>query len=194
MKEFGKYIGVLAIGLFSNSGSFAETITTDNFYSKNSRLTVHMLGTDIVEERLVPDIDGDGVDDIARCFDMQLLDVETGRVIGHGADCVANLTPVGGGLQIDATYYLNLKRGSLVIRGKNTAQPVLRETVTTTTGEPYSHSVAASGDWNSALGGSGLYADVVGRLRVSGLMNIDNVKGMSDDSAFLDLILMIELE
>ncbi|MEE2729783.1 MAG: hypothetical protein VYA55_03125 [Pseudomonadota bacterium] len=157
-------------------------------------LAVHMIGTDIVEERIVPDIDGDGVDDLARCFDMELRDVRTGRVIGHGADCVANLTPVGSGLQIDATYYLELNNGSLVIRGKNSAQPVLRETVTTVDGYPYTHSVAASGDWDAMLEGTGIYADRGGRLRVSGLMNISNVLGTPEDSAFLDLILLIKLD
>jgi hypothetical protein len=195
MKLFKKTLTGTAVLMFAttfSSASIADSYDSEKRGFKNRTTVVQLIGTDIVEERMVPDLDGDGVDDLARCFDMAVLNVRTGAQIGTGADCIANVTPVDGGLQIDATYYLYLNRGSIIIRGRNTAQPLLRETVTISDGAPYSHSVAASGDWNAKLGGTGKYRSGEARLRVSGLMNIDNVNGTAEDTAFLDLILVIE--
>ena len=67
------------------------------------RATVlRLLGTGEAYEGFVPDIDGDGNDDAALCFDVDLLDA-SGRKIGTATDCLSNITPVGGGLALVGT-------------------------------------------------------------------------------------------
>ena len=57
---------------------------------------------------MVPDIDGDGNDDAAFCFDVDLIDLKNNKVIGTATDCLSNITPVGDGVSAVGTTYFHL--------------------------------------------------------------------------------------
>ena len=75
---------------------------------------------------MVPDIDGDGEEDEALCFDVGPYDPNTGRRIGQGRDCLANIEEVDGGIRLVGTTFFRFRgRSMLVTRGLTTVQPIL---------------------------------------------------------------------
>ncbi|MEM7203765.1 MAG: hypothetical protein AAF628_26110 [Planctomycetota bacterium] len=90
---------------------------------RSTTLLLEMRGTDVGETRMI-----DGVPMV--CFDVDLVDVLSGRVIGHGTDCLdmASMTadPSGGpGFAISNTSLFQLPQGSLKTRNRTTVQPIL---------------------------------------------------------------------
>ena len=69
---------------------------------------LNLIGTGAMYEGMVPDIDGDGVDDPAMCFDVDLMDPRRGRKIGTATDCLSNVVDdEPDGLQLVGTTYFN---------------------------------------------------------------------------------------
>ena len=81
------------------------------------RIAVALIGTGEAFTSTTPDIDGDGIDDEATCFNLDLIDVSTGDVIGDATDCLSNITPDGDGLALVGTTTFNFPQGQLVARG-----------------------------------------------------------------------------
>jgi hypothetical protein len=121
-----------------------------------------------------PDIDGDGVEDEATCFTVDLIDLETNEVIGDATDCLSNITEVGDGLTLVGTTTFNFPQGQLVTRGLTTVQPLLH-------GENgFTHSTGAPPPLNgesNILSGTGVFADSVGSgtARLSGLVDMSRL-------------------
>ena len=44
-------------------------------------------------EDFVPDIDGDGLDDPAICFEVELINQTNQQTVGAATDCLSDLTP-----------------------------------------------------------------------------------------------------
>lgn len=158
------------------------------------RLVLQLLGTGNMYESTVPDIDGDMIDDPAMCFDIDLVDFSTNRVIGSGTDCFANVTPIGSGLSVDATMFLNMPEGTIVIRTKSSAQPVIRETIQAGTGVPYTHLGGASANTNGILDATGRFEGATGTVRFSGLLNMDKFNAVVGDPVLIDCIFVINLD
>ena len=82
-------------------------------------MVVILEGTASPEMREVPDIDGDGIDDMADCFDVDLVDAKTKRVIGTASECLAFGDLDDQGAKPVATTTFNFRHGTLVQRGNS---------------------------------------------------------------------------
>lgn len=151
-------------------------------------LAVGLRGTSLGVPDLVPDIDGDGQDDPAMCFDLDLVDLKSGRTIGSATDCLSNITPVGDGLALVGTTYFHFPEGVLVTRGLTSVQP-------TTIGSPdFTHITGGIPvhDENSVLMGTGRFHKASGAARLSGAVNLSALD--SDGLITFDCIFIIDLE
>ena len=148
---------------------------------------VQIRGTDIGEMRMVPDIDGDGKDDEANCFDVELVDLVTNKVIGTATDCLANVTMVGDGIALIGTTYFNFEEGTIVSRGRTTVQPVTHDYK----GITHISGASPSGE-NDILNGTGIFEGATGSVRLSGL--VDMSKAMSENKMTFDCIFVITLD
>lgn len=139
----------------------------------NPRLVVILQGTAVGVPRMVPDFDGDGNPDPAFCWDLDMVDATTNRVIGRASDCFSPQNPEG--TKGFGTTYFHFPQGTLVSRGKNTGQPVtwapgmnpdVDPDVTVITGAFPAPGV------NNILSGTGRFAGARGRVRLSGAVRI----------------------
>ncbi len=151
----------------------------DNGGDKSSRhvslprrgMALRLRGVGHAYDGMVPDIDGDGEDDPAMCFDVDLFD-ETGRQIGTATDCLSFITPVGDGLSIWGTTIFHLPNGTFISRGHTTVQPL-----TTDGDSPATHitgSIPHDGD-NNVLSGTRRYRHFDAEVRLSGAVNMSEV-------------------
>jgi hypothetical protein len=112
------------------------------------------------------------------CFDMDLVDARTGRVIGSGSDCLSDVTPSdNGGMSLTATSFFHFRSGTLVSRGLVTVQPKLHglDEFTHVTG------AAPATSENNVIYGDGRFKDASGSVRLSGLVNLSRF-----DSGYID--------
>ncbi|WP_245709947.1 hypothetical protein [Ferrimonas sediminum] len=143
-------------------------------------------------ESTVPDIDGDGHDDAAICFDVELHDAKNRRQVGTATDCLSNVTPVGTGIALTGTTYFHLPQGTLVTRGNTTVQPVLHNTMTPS-GQTVTHITGASGTGNAILWGSNRFDGAMGTVRLSGMVDMTNFAGNPGDPIAFDCLFVIDL-
>ncbi len=170
---------LLAAGLFGNA------------QAEPHRFVVILQGTGTLELREVPDIDGDGVADPAICVDVDLADARTGHVIGTGTECLSEADLDGQGAKPIATTTFNFPGGTLVQRGKLTAQPVLWEPQFNSDVDPKVQLVTGAfpaPGVNNVLSGTGRFKNAMGRVRLSGAAG-DN----PDGTTTLNCIFVIEL-
>ena len=98
---------------------------------------LRLVGTAVARQGKVMDIDGDGQEDDALCFEVDLLDAG-GKKIGTAIDCLSAITPVGDGMALVGTTIFNLPNGTFIARGYTTVQPL-----TTTVPSPATHTTGA---------------------------------------------------
>ena len=137
---------------------------------------LRLVGTGVAYDSMVPDIDGDGEDDGALCFDIDLLDA-SGRIIGTATDCLSEITSVDGGLALVGTTIFNMANGTFMSRGNTTVQPL-----TTTEPSPASHTTGAipMPGTNGVLSGSGAYRNLQAEVRLSGAVNLTKLESMGE--------------
>jgi len=173
------FVIVLGIGMVAPTMAEPDKAAEPN-------IVIRLVGTAIGEDRMVPDIDGDGIDDSALCFDINLKDVKTGKMIGTATDCLSNITSVGYGLSLVGTTTFDFNDGNqLVSRGITTVQPV-------TDGSPNMTHITGSipdVNENNILSGTGKYHDASGPVRLSGAVNMvtqdDNSLQITFDCLFV---------
>ncbi len=146
-------------------------------------LVLNLKGTAVGVTRPIPPIDGTQTSS-ATCFDVQLIDPESGRVIGKGTDCLADIVPHGNGLALTATTYFQLPGGTIVTRGRTTVQPVLEGSPSMT------HITGGIPSDNNILFGTGRYKGITGRARLSGAVNLSQL--MSSNEITFDCLFVIE--
>jgi hypothetical protein len=104
------------------------------------------------------------------CFDIDLVDVKTGNVIGSGSDCLSDINSDDGGMSmaLTATSFFHFPGGTLVSQGLVTVQPKLHGL------EEFTHVVGAapSPSENNVIYGDGKFKDANGSVRLSGLVNL----------------------
>lgn len=144
---------------------------------------LNLVGTGAGYDGIVPDIDGDGMDDAATCFDVDLVNVTTNTVIGTATDCLSDITPVGVGLKLVGTTIFNLPGGTLMTRGMTTVQPVLQDTVTIH-GLEATHITGAAGSDNAVLSGTGRFSGATGTVRLSGIVDLSVAGQITFDCLF----------
>ena len=137
------------------------------------QMVVILVGTAVGGLRMVPDYTGDGMPDPAFCWDLDLVDAKTSRVIGRGTDCFSPQNPEG--TKGFGTTYFHFPQGTLVTRGKNTGQPVTWDPSTNPDVDPdvtvITGAFPAPGT-NNILSGTGRFAGARGRVRLSGAVRI----------------------
>lgn len=123
----------------------------------------------------------------AMCFEVDLIDVASGRVIGRGFDCLYNIQQDGSGLTVTDIAIFEFEGGKIISRGHVGVQP---------TSLPFpgvSHltgSLPAPGS-NSILHASGVYAGATGRVRLSGAVDMSR---LSEGVMQFDCLFVIELD
>ncbi len=102
------------------------------------------------------------------CFDVDITDPVSGRILGTGTDCLDlnSIAPIGddGGFTINNTQFFHLPRGTIVTAVVTTIQPagVGSPGVTHITG-----AVSADGE-NQVINGDRRYRNAQGRVRLNG--------------------------
>lgn len=180
----------LIFGLFLSFTVQAGGNQTEN---AGKHLVLNLVGSGAMYENTVPDIDGDGNDDPAMCFDVQLVDVHTNQVVGKGTDCLSMVTPTGTGVALVGTTYFHLPSGTLITRGKTSVQPVFHPTVTPR-GLTVTHITGASSDQNSIIGGTGRFAGAAGTTRLSGMVSMADFAGNVGDPIVFDCLFIVDLD
>lgn len=178
----------MLIPLTANAGKH-----DDNSDQEGKNLVLNLFGSGEMYESTVPDIDGDGVDDPAMCFDVQVADVRNNRVIGRGTDCLSKVTPTEMGVALVGTTYFHLPSGSLITRGKTSVQPVFHPTITPR-GQSITHITGASSNQNSVIGGTDRFADLMGKVRLSGMVDMSKFAGNVSDPIVFDCLFVIDLD
>lgn len=124
----------------------------------------------------------------ALCFDIDLVDIKTGRVIGTASDCLSDISgdPVNG-LALTGTTFFNFPGGTLITRGLTSVQPILH-------GSPdFTHITGAipqPGDDN-VIYGDGKFSGASGTARLSGTVNLSELE--SDGLITFDCIFVLDV-
>lgn len=183
-----RLLGYLAAGLLGLSfGANADS------RGSGRHMVLNLIGTGPMREAIVPDIDGDGVDDPAICFDVDLVNLKTKRTIGTASDCLSNVTPTGTGIALVATTFFNMPQGELVVRGRTTVQPVLHPTETAAHFNVTHVTGAASPD-NAVISGTRRFAGAEGTVRLSGMVDMSGFGGNVGDPIGFDCIFVLDLD
>ena len=131
------------------------------------------------------------------CFDVLLENVRTGENIEMGGtDCLVILPPEEGdgpgSVRVLGTTLLHFENGTLVAGGATTVQPVLH-------GSPgYTHitgAVPGADEMNvMSESGTGAYAGVTGRVRLSGAVDMSGFTAMLGAPITFDCLFVINLD
>ncbi|MER0202989.1 MAG: hypothetical protein DU480_03840 [Nitrosomonas sp.] len=165
----------------------------DHDDNAGKHMVLNLTGSGDMYESTVPDIDGDGVEDSAMCFDVKVVNAKNNQIIGRGTDCLSKVTPTGTGVALVGTTYFHLPGGSLITRGKTSVQPVLHPTVTPR-GLTVTHITGAASDQNSVIGGTGRFASASGKVRLSGMVSMANFAGNVGDPIVFDCLFVVDLD
>lgn len=156
-------------------------------------MVLNLVGTATAYDRTVPDIDGDGNEEPAKCFDAAVVDADTTKVIGTGTDCFAQVTLKGTGLAMVTTTYFNFPSGTFIVRLNTSGQPLLQPTVTPS-GVTMSHMSGAASKENPIIGGTGRFARETGTARLSGLLNMEKFSMEKGGPVTFDCLFVIDLD
>lgn len=167
-------------------------VSADNRGGGN-HYVLNLVGSGEMYLSTVPDIDGDGVEDDALCFDIELMNAKNRSYIGSATDCLSNIQLAGTGIQLVGTTYFNMPEGTLVTRGNTTVQPVLHSTVTPS-GQVITHITGASGDGNGIIEGTGRFAGSQGTVRLSGMVDMTSFTGAEGTPIAFDCLFVIDLD
>lgn len=163
-----KMLLVIAGLAFAASVAVAVRPVAAGHNDDHRNLVFDLKGTAVGEMRMIPPIAGTGTT-TALCFDVDLIDPMTGHVVGKGTDCLSDVVPYGDGLAVTATTYFHLPGGTIITRGRTTVQPVLDGSPSMT------HISGAIPSSNNILMGTGRFAGITGRSRLSGALNLSEL-------------------
>lgn len=153
----------------------------------------NLVGTGPMYESIVPDIDGDGLDDPAICFDVDLVDMKNQQFIGTATDCLSNITPAGAGVKLVGTSYFHTPFGDLVTRGNTSVQAVFHPTATPD-GQNMTHITGAAGTGNAIIDGTRRFDGATGTVRLSGMVDMTNFDGNVGDPIAFNCLFIIDLD
>ncbi len=120
---------------------------------------------------------------------MPLIDPATKLQLGSGIDCLANIQKDGnGGLTLTAVSFFVLPSGTLVSAGQ-TSLPAFINSFGDASGSDNArtHVTGAIPSGNNVIAGTGQFAGMTGKVRLSGTMRIG-------DTLFFDCIFVLDLE
>lgn len=122
------------------------------------------------------------------CFDMDLVNAVTGRVIGSGSDCLSDINPSdNGGMSLTATSFFHFRHGTIVSQGLVSVQPKLHglKEFTHVTG------AAPSPSENNVIYGDGRFKNAAGSVRLSGLVNLSRLA--TEGAIDFDCVFIIDI-
>jgi hypothetical protein len=146
---------------------------------------LRVVGTATAYDGKVPDIDGDGVEDDALCFDIDLYDA-SGTKVGTATDCLSDIGEVGDGLALIGTTIFRLANGTFIARGHTTVQPL-----TTTSASPVTHTTGAvpMPGTNGVIHGTGAFKNFQAEVRLGGAVNLSRLG--SDNEITFDCLFSV---
>lgn len=157
---------------------------------QNVPLLFNLKGAGGMYQDTVPDIDGDGHEDPAMCFDVEVFDLKTGIKIGNGTDCLSNVTPNGDGVQLVGTTFFNTYFGNLVTRGVTTVKEGNPESL-----QGFSHITGSAPSGGSdVLSGTGWFSGATGSARLSGLVDMSQFAGGVGQPIEFDCLFVVKLD
>lgn len=134
-----------------------------------------------------------GFDEEAMCFDVELIDMKTNKIVGSAKDCLSDVQPKGDGVGLTGTTFIYLPQGSLTVRGRVSVQPVLEET-TLESGQRITHITGSSNTENGVIEGTGIYENRTGNVRLSGMVDMSNFEANEGDLIAFDCLFVIHLD
>jgi hypothetical protein len=133
-----------------------------------NNIAVRLVGTGLAYDGndLFEEFDLDTLD--ALCFNLDLVDVKTGNVIGSASDCLSGIVGVGDGIMLTGTTFFFFPGGTLVSQGLTTVQPVLHGSA------DFTHITGAvpSPSDNGVVYGDGKFKNADGPVRLSGAVDL----------------------
>ncbi|WNC68276.1 hypothetical protein RI845_17375 [Thalassotalea nanhaiensis] len=147
----------------------------------------HILVLNLVGDAAPYEMDVDGFEEPATCFDVNLINAKNGKMIGTATDCLSDIVPgSNGGLELIGTTFFYLHEGMIVTRGSTTVQEANHE-IMTASGISITHITGAAGAENAIIDGTGRFADSTGTVRLSGMVS------MHDGGIYFDCLFVITL-
>jgi hypothetical protein len=125
----------------------------------------------------------------ATCFDVDLIDAKTGKVIGLASDCLSDISSsvTDNGLKLTGTTFFFFPGGTLISRGLTTVQPKLHGSADFT---HITGAVPSSSD-NGVIYGDGKFKNAEGPVRLSGAVNLSMLA--SDGLITFDCVFIIDI-
>ena len=157
------------------------TLHQENGLAAGKILVVGLQGTYTAETRPIPVTDQGSTE--AACFDLDLINLSTGKVIGTATDCLSDISDVGDGMALTGTTIFNLPGGTIMSRGRTTVKPITTNAADT----PVTHITGAvpNAGTNSIISGTGKYAGASGEVRLSGAVNLSAFPTITFDCIFV---------
>ena len=169
-------LAVVAILVGVGSGVNNYTSSTSAEGGTDSGIIVGLRGSDIGVAKILDDF-GDGRGSLeALCFDMHMITIATGQVIGTAEDCLAEVADsTNGGLLLTGTTFFNFPEGQLVSRGRTPVHPLNERTP----GAVFTHITGAipSPGSNQVLRGTGRFDGATGTVRLYGAADLSGFSG-----------------
>ena len=151
----------------------------------DGKLVVELRGTDLGEMRMIGGV-------MMNCFDIDLVDVATGEVIGTGTDCLDLASISGGdpmkgeGFAVSNTTIFNFPHGTLTTQNRTTVQPVVE-------GSPgRTHITGDLAGQANVQSGTGQLSGVTGIARLHGA--VDMSRFFTDNIASFNCLFVLDLD
>jgi hypothetical protein len=169
-------VAVLAVIIGVGVGVYNYTSSTSAEWGTDSGMIVGLRGSDVAVSKILDDF-GDGKGTLeALCFDMDMVNVATGQVIGTAEDCLAEVADgTNGGMLLTGTTFFNFPEGQLVSRGRTTVHP-LNEMAPGAVSTHITGAIPAPGS-NQVLQGTGRFDGAAGTVRLSGAVDLSGFSG-----------------
>ncbi len=175
----------LAVGLVLSFGGSPTAAAK----GADPTLVVALRGTDNGFLMDIPETPGGATQGL--CYDLAMVDVKTGKVIGNALDCLADIgAGEKSGVILTGTTFFNFPGGQLVSRGRTTVQE-LNEPATIFT--HITGAIPAPGS-NQVLSGTRRFKKASGTVRLSGTVDLTNFTGQDGDPITFDCIFEINLK
>jgi hypothetical protein len=167
----------VVLGLLANA-SAAENGRT---------LVVQLKGKAVGETRSIPPIEATRTTSEGNCFEVDLSDVMTDKVIGTAMRCFTDINTVGDGMTLTDTTFFRLREGTIVSRERTIIQPALDgwpdvTHIAMAIPAPFANTVLADA-------GSGAFKGVSGSTRLAGAMDMRQFRERNE-IAFNDIALI----
>ena len=120
------------------------------------------------------------------CFETDLYDATTDRIIGKGTDCIDIIVATSTGISVNRTTIFNFPQGELRANGTTTVVPIFGAS-----SPDYTHVVGDVDDTTlNIISGTKRFAGRTGNVRLSGIVNL----GDFPNTILFNCIFIIDLD